>query len=383
MGLVLTEEQTLLRDSARDFIQDKSPVSAFRALRDAGNEDGYSKELWQGMAEMGWAGMLIPEEHGGLDFGFQGMGIVMEEAGRTLTASPLLASVVLGGSAIVLAGSDAQEKDILPKLATGEILLALAVDEGAHHAPERIMMSATRDGDGFVLNGEKTAVLDGHIADKVIVAARTSGTPSQPGVTPEGLTLFVVDGDAQGLTKTRRDMVDHRNSDTLTFDNVRVSADAVLGGVDEGGHLLNMVLDRGRVALAAEMLGSMSQVFQLTLDYLKERRQFGQLIGSFQSLQHRAAHMFSEIELSKSAVLAALTAIEEDKANASQLASLAKAVVNEAYHLISKEGVQMHGGIGMTDEHDIGFYLKRARVTEHALGSTKYHRARYADLSGY
>lgn len=379
MGMVLTEEQTLLRDSARDFIQGTAPITEFRKLRDEGNTDRLSRDLWAQMVEMGWAGILIPEEYGGLDFGFQGLGLIMEEAGKTLTASPLLSTIVLGGSAVLLGGTANQKTEILPKIAAGELLTALAVDEGPHHRPENIALSAKASGDKFVLTGTKKFVADGHVADLLIVAARTSGASGSL----DGLTLFLVDPKSAGVSIDPLHMVDHRSAAHITLNDVEVNADNVLGGVDAGGNLLTQVLDRGRIALAAEMLGSMSQVFDITLEYLKERKQFGQLIGSFQSLQHRAAQMFSEIELSKSVVLEALTAVDESADNVAELASLAKAYVNDTFNLVSREGVQMHGGIGMTDEHNVGLFIKRARVVEQSLGSAQYHRDRYATLCGY
>ncbi len=379
MAMVLNEEQQLLKDSARDFIADNAPVTALRKLRDEKEPDGFSRDLWRSMVEMGWAGVAISEEYGGLDFGFQGLGLIMEEAGRTLTASPLLSTVVLGASAIDLGGSDLQKNEILPAVAAGDMLLALAVEEGSHHAPYDIALSATSDGDGYCLTGEKKFVIDGHVADKIVVAARTNGESGDR----DGITLFLVDADVEGLARTRLSMVDNRNLAHLSFDNVKVDAASIVGEGDKGADTLDRVLDRGRIALAAEMYGSMCAVFEMTLDYLKERRQFGQLIGSFQSLQHRAAQMFSQIELTKSALLEALTAEEAGDPSVPVLASLVKATANETLHLVTSEGIQMHGGIGMTDEHDVGLYLKRARVTEQTFGSTAFHRNRYAALCGY
>ncbi len=379
MSMILSEEQVLLQDSAREFIKDQSPVSLLRQLRDEKDDFGYSKELWSYMTEMGWAGINIPEKYDGLDFGFKGLGIIMEEAGRTLTASPLLSTVVLGANSIVLGGSDEQKSTILPKVASGDCILALAVDEGPHHDPENISVEAKKTDTGYLLNGTKQFVIDGHIADYFIVAARIS---DQAG-SLTGLSLLLVDKETSGIHIDRLSMVDGRNSANVTFDNVSLGASALLGEEKNGGDLLYKVLDLGRIALAAEMLGTMQQAFDTILAYLKERKQFGKLIGSFQALQHRAAIMFSDIELCKSVVMAALTAVETNSDDLAQLASLAKATVNDAYHQISNEAIQMHGGIGMTDEFDIGFYLKRARIAEVTLGSSSYHRRRYANLNGY
>ncbi len=379
MGFVLTEEQTLLRDSAREFLAEKAPVLAFRKLRDEKDETGFSRALWTEMVKMGWAGITIPETYGGLDFGFQGLTLVLEEAGKTLTASPLVSTVLLGAQAVTLGGSEEQKQEILPKVAAGELLLALAVDEGPHFDPTKVALEATAQGDGFELSGSKTFVLDGHVADTLIVVARTSGSVGES----KGLSLFLVDANAEGVSRERLEMLDSRNAAVVRLDSVKVSKDAVLGSIDGGFDVLEQVLDRAAIGLAAEMFGSISTVFGTTLEYLKERKQFGQLIGSFQSLQHRAAHMYAEIEMAKSVVVEAASAVDEGSNDVALLASLAKARINDTFNLVSREGVQMHGGIGMTDEHDVGLFLKRARVAEHTFGSSDYHRDRYAQLNGY
>jgi len=379
MAMILNEEQNMLRDSARDFVRDRGPVSALRKLRDEENPKGYDTDLWREMAELGWAGVIIPEEFGGADFGFQGLGVVMEETGRTLMASPLMSTIVLGSSALLLGGTDSQKTAFLPAVAKGECLMALAVDEGTHHAPYTVNTTATADGDGWVLDGEKNLVLDGHVANQIVVSVRTSGS----GEDRNGISLFLVAADQDGVNVQSTAMVDSRNAATITLKDVRVGADQLLGIVDQGADLLDAVLDRGRIALAAEMLGAAQQVFEFTLEYLKERHQFGQPIGTFQALQHRAVKMFGEIEICKSVVMEALSAVDEGREDVPALASFAKAKVGEAMHLISSEGVQMHGGIGMTDEHDSGLYLKRARVAEHTFGSSAWHRDRFATLSGY
>ena len=379
MAMILTEEQQLLRDSARDFIDAKSPVNALRALRDSDDPKGYSPDLWKEMVDLGWAGVLIPEEFGGLGFGMQGLGLILEETGKTLTASPLVSTVLTCGSALILGGSDAQKSEFLPKIAAGDVLMSLALEEKAHHAPSAIATKAEKAGDGYTISGKKTFVLDGHIADHLIVVARTSGG----GNDENGLTLFIVPANADGVSISRTTMVDSRNAANVELNNVSVGVDAVLGSVDAGLGLLEQVLDRARIGLAAEMLGSAQQVFDVTLAYLKERKQFGVVIGQFQALQHRAAKMFTELELCRSIVLEALTAVDENANNVPLLACLAKGKVSEAFHLIAREGVQMHGGIGMTDEYDIGLYLKRSAVAEQTFGGPRFHSDRYAVLEGY
>jgi alkylation response protein AidB-like acyl-CoA dehydrogenase len=379
MALTLDAETALVRDTALDFFGKRSPVAALRKLRDDHDALGFSLPLWRQMGELGWAGFLVPEQYGGSAFGCLGLGQVMEAAGRSLAASPLLSTALIGASVLDLAGSERQKAAELPALARGARLIALALEESPHHAPYRIATAAARNGSGFRLDGEKRFVLDGHIADRLIVAARTSGAAGEQ----RGITLFLVPGDAKGVQRTRTLMIDSRNAATIRFDGVEIGADAVLGAIDDGAAVLEPVLDRARAGLAAEMLGSAAEAFERTVQYLKERQQFGVPIGSFQALKHRAALMFCEIELARSAVTAALAALDAKANDASQLASLAKAKAGDAFFLTSNEGVQMHGGIGMTDEHEIGFFLKRARVAEATFGDSAFHRDRYAVLMGY
>ena len=376
---VLNEEQSMLRDAAKSWTQEKSPVTAFRKMRDSGVEIGYDAKAWNEMAEMGWAGVIIPEEYGGSAFGYLSIGLILEEMGRNLTASPLIASGVGAASALVLGGSDAQKSEWLPKIADGSVVGALAVDEGAHHAPEKVALEATKSGAGYSLSGSKSFVIEGLAANLLVVSARTSGKPGDK----DGITLFLVPADAKGVGRKRLALADSRGAANITFDKVEVGADAVLGAVDKGWDVLDKTLDRVRAALAAEMLGAANQAFETTLDYLKVRVQFGQVIGSFQALQHRAAKMFTDLELARSAVEAALQAIDADSPDVPELVSLSKAKMGDVFHLVSNEMVQMHGGIGMTDAHDAGFYLKRARAAEAAFGSQSYHRDRYARINGY
>jgi len=328
---------------------------------------------------MGWAGILIPEEFGGTGLGYLTLGLVLEETGRTLTASPLISTALTATTALLLGGNDVQKKKYLPQIAEGKLIATLAVDEGPHHAPEKIALKAEKSGSGYKLNGKKNFVLDGGVADLVIVAARTSAKPGDK----NGITLFLVDGKANGLQREKLKTVDSRGVANLTFGNVEVGADSILGSADQGDGLLESILDRARVGLAAEMLGHAMQSFDVTLDYLKTRVQFGQVIGTFQALQHRAAKMFTDLELARSCVEGALQAIDRDANDVAQLASLAKAKVGDLVHLVSNEMVQMHGGIGMTDAHDAGLYLKRARAQEATFGGSSFHRDRYATLLGY
>ncbi len=381
MPMILSEEQNMLKDSAKTFCADNTPISQLRQLRDENSADGFDRAIWKAMVELGWAGIPFPESYGGLDFGYKGLGVVTEETGRTLTASPLYATVWLGGTLINLAGNDEQKSALLPKIASGELLLALALEESHRHAPFAVQTQATAKGDGFELSGAKTFVLDGHIADTLIVVARTAGSAGDR----DGISLFLLDGDAAGLTRTRTHMTDSRNAANLELNGVSVPGSALLGQLGQGADVLEQALDIARIGLSAEMLGSLQECFERTVEYLKEREQFGVPIGSFQALKHRAANMFCEVELSKSCVLEALTALDEgrDAAEIAKLASLTKAKVGETFDLVSREGIQMHGGIGMTDEFEIGFFIKRAAVAEQTLGDVNFHRNRYGELEGY
>ncbi|MFL6653699.1 MAG: acyl-CoA dehydrogenase family protein [Sulfurifustis sp.] len=377
--LVLTEEQMMLKDSAKEFLKEQGSVKELRRLRDERDATGFSPALWQSMVELGFAGTLIPETFGGSGFGHVGMGQIMEECGRNLTASPLLATAILGASALLVAGSEQQQRELLPQVAAGKLLLALAVDEAVRHAPASVSVHAEKKGEGFVVHGRKTFVADGHVADKLVVSARTSGERSDK----RGITLLLIDRTAKGVEVERTMMVDSRNSAVVTLNNVQVPAAAVLGKVDEGHAALERILDIGNAHLAAELLGIAEEAFDRTVQYLKERKQFGVYLGSFQGLQHRAAHLWSAIELVKSSVLKALQALDADSADLRTLVSVAKAKACETAELATNEAVQMHGGIGMTDEFDIGFFLKRARPAQLLFGDYRYHADRFARLSGY
>ena len=379
MALLFNEEQQYLKDTAKDFVQKNASINHFRELRDSKDETGYSKVLWKQMAELGWAGVLISEEYGGSDFGMMGMGGILEETGRCLVPSPLFATALLGASLIGLGGKADQKKDLLPKIAKGELTTAFALEEGSRHTPYRISTTAEKKGKDFVLNGKKTFVLDGHSADLIVLAARTSG-----GIEDQsGISLFLIDPNSTGLQRKRTHMVDSRNASEIHLKDVEVSETKLLGELDAGFSIIEEVLERGQIGISAEMLGNTLEAFDITLEYLKERKQFGAVIGSFQALQHRAAVMFAEIELTKSSVMGALNAVDENSNDRSRFASLAKFKAGETLHLVSSEAVQMHGGVGVTDEFDIGFFLKRSRVAEQIFGSSDYHLDRYATLSEY
>ncbi|VIO68176.1 Cyclohex-1-ene-1-carbonyl-CoA dehydrogenase [Bradyrhizobium ivorense] len=379
MALVLTEEQSMLRDSARGLISDKAPVAHLRGLRDGKDATGFSRELWTTFAEMGFSGLLVPEQFGGSGLGCVEAGIVMEEIGRTLMPSPFLATSVLAVSALARGGTVAQKAQHLPKISDGSLLAALAIDEGAKHRPLQTKLQAARSGNGFKLSGDKAFVVDGHTADLLIVAARSAGSVGDK----DGLTLFLVDPKAKGLAVERTAMVDSHNAARIVFDNVEVNADSVLGEVDQGFALLEGVLNIGRGAVASEMVGLSEEVFGRTVTYLKERKQFGKAIGEFQALQHRAAQLYIDIEITRAAVLKALQALDAGVDKAGTAVAVAKARAGTTATLAVQEGVQMHGGMGMTDQFDIGFFMKRARVCQELFGDSNFHADQLARGKGY
>ena len=373
MGLILTEDQLILRDMAKNFFDEKSPVERMRALRDSQDESGFTRELWKEMAELGWIGILFPEAVGGAEMGYGELGVVLAECGRMLAPEPFVSTVLLGGNAILLSGNEPLQKELLPDVCSGERILCLAFQEQGRFAPYSIETSATRDGDGFRIRGSKQFVLDGHVADQIITVARTAGSAGER----DGLSLFVVDADASGLTIQRTEMVDGRNAASITFDDVAVDASRVLGEIDAGADVLDAVFDRATIGLCSEMLGSFEEAFERTLEYLKTREQFGVKIGTFQGLRHRAAQMFGELEFARSVVRDAQSAIDDGRDDS------AKARCSEVAALIGGEAVQMFGGIGMTDEEEIGLFFKRLKAAEFTLGDAIYHRNRYASIRGY
>lgn len=382
MPRTLTSEQQLLRDNASQFIRENAPVGHLRGLRDRNDATGFSRELWKEMAELGWVGSFLPERFGGLGLGYTELGLVLEACGRTLAPTPFLSSVLLGAGVLLEAGDSALQRELLPPLAAGEMLLALAFEEAPRFAPHRVSTRAERVGQGYRLHGRKTYVLDGGSADALIVSARTSGAVNDRA----GISLFLVNADQRGLTLQSTRTIDSRSVAKCQLEGVEVPAARLIGALDGGADVLDPVLDRAAIALSAEMLGLCTEAYEITLEYLKTRVQFDVPIGSFQALQHRAVEMFSALELAKSVVHAALSAIDHDdrpELGVARLASAAKARASDLSRLITREAIQMHGGIGMTDEHDIGFYLKRGAAAELTLGDAAYHRDRFARLSGF
>ena len=373
MPLILTDEQTMLKEAAEGFLNEHAPIAHLRKLRDSQDADGISRDLWRAFGEMGLAGVIIPEAHGGSGLGAVEAGVVAEALGRTLTPSPFMGSSVLSAKVLIDAGSADQQAAWLPRIAGGEAILALAVDEGAKHAPSRMTTRAERSGNGFKLNGSKGFVLDGHVADALIVAAKTDG----------GTTLFLIDPTTAGIAIERTTMVDSHNAARIVLTDVEVDADAVIGAVDGGEAPLEAALNLGRACAAATLTGAGDQAFQLTLDYLKTRKQFGKLIGEFQALQHRAAHLFTEIEIARAATLAALQSLDAGRDDAPFTVAVAKAKAGRVAELAVQEGVQMHGGVGMTDEYDIGLFMKRVRVLNELLGDAGFQAEAVARSRGF
>ncbi len=379
MALVLNEEQLMLKESAAGFLAENATVTHLRALRDSNSERGFSDGVWNEMAQMGWAGIAIPEAFGGLGYGYTGLGLLLEQAGRNLSASPLQSTVLVAATLIGELGNPQQKEGLLPAIAAGQKLISLALQEASHHAPQHCALSATLDGDSYILNGTKLMVLDAVAAQTFIVIARISGTPGEE----QGISAFLVDAGTAGLTVERRSLVDSRSAGALVCENVRVPAANLMGASGSAWAGLNRALDIANIGLASELLGVSIEVFERTIAYLQERKQFGRVIGSFQGLQHRAAELFAELELARSIVLKALHAIDDDDPALPLIASAAKAKLCEVAQRATNEAIQMHGGIGMTDEYEIGFFIKRARVIQHTFGDYNYHLDRFARFSGF
>ncbi|HEY0014450.1 MAG TPA: acyl-CoA dehydrogenase [Allosphingosinicella sp.] len=371
MPLYLTDDQAMLRDTARGFMAEEGAIpKQLRHWRDKGCPDGFGHGLWKQFAELGFTGILIGEEDGGLGLGHVEAGIVLEEIGRNLTPSPFLVTAV--AVVEVLKGSGQRER-WYPGILSGDTVAALAVDEGPKHRPEATAMKAERSGNGFRLSGRKQFVVQGASADLIVVAARAE----------EGLTLFAVEKGARGLDVNGVRLADASIGARMTFDGVEVDADAVIGEVGQGEGVLARALGAARAGAASEMVGVASGAMEMTVAYLKQRKQFGKLIGEFQALQFRAAHLYSEIEIARAAALKAQQLLDEESEEAEAMVSVAKAKAGRVATLAVQEGVQMHGGMGMTDEYDIGLYMKRDRVLNELFGDPAYHADRLARMKGY
>ena len=374
MTLIINEEQKMLKESTKEFLDSKSPLSSMRNLRD-NNFQTYNKDLWVEMVEMGWTSLTIPEKYNGLNFGYVGLGQVLEEMGRKLTVSPIISTVLMSSTLINLSKNEILKNKLFQEIMNGSKLLTLAHEEGKHHDSNSLDTLISIEEDFFVLNGKKNFVIDGSISDYLIVSAKDESGSN---------TLIVlVNADTNGIKFNHKVHMDSRTYSDITFNNVKIEKDNFLSSNGDGFSILDKTFDIARIGLASEMLGSVQEAFEITMAYLKEREQFGVKIGSFQALQHRSALMFGEIELCKSIVLKALQSIDSNDSNLSKNASLAKAKLGLVFKLVSNEAVQMHGGIGVTDDADIGFFLKRARVIQRILGDSNYHLDRLAKINNY
>jgi alkylation response protein AidB-like acyl-CoA dehydrogenase len=375
--MTLTEDQTMLQDSVAPFMAAEGAIKTqLRHWRDTGCKDGFGHALWKQFAELGLTGILIPEAQGGAGLGMVEAGVVLEEVGRNLTPSPFLTTAV---AAVRALDGSAQAERWFPGIVAGETVAALAIDEGKHHDPARTAMVAKRSGNGFSLSGTKQFVVHGASADVILVAARTTGSAGEQ----DGLTLFAVERGAKGLEIDNVAMVDSSKAARLTFDEVSVDADAVVGEIDGGWAPLSRALSAGRTGAAAELVGVASGAAAMTLDYLRQRQQFGKYIGEYQALQHRAAHLYGEIEIARAAAMKAAQLLDVGHERAALMVSVAKAKAARVSALSVQEGVQMHGGIGMTDEHDIGLFMKRDAVLGNLFGSATWHAGEVARLSEY
>ena len=374
MSLVINEEQNMLKSSAKELLDLKSPISLMRELRDD-NYNQFDPDLWKEMVEMGWTALTVPEEYNGLNFGYVGLGQVIEEMGKKLTVSPMISTVLVSTTIVGLSKNEVLKSKLFDEIMSGKKLCTLAHEESSHHNPSIDLSIISNNNEKFILNGKKRFVIDGTISDYLIVSANSESNGS--------LELVIIDSKSKGITFNNKVHMDSKIYSDISFNNVEFSKDNFLSTENDGKKILKKALDIACVGLAAEMLGNIQQAFDMTIQFLKEREQFGVKIGSFQALQHRSAIMFGEIELCKSIVLKALQAIDSGDENLPELASLAKSKLGLTSKLVTNEAVQMHGGIGVTDDADIGFFLKRVRVSQRIFGDSNYHLDRVAKFNSY
>lgn len=383
MTFILTEEERLLRNTAMSFITQECPLSSFRSVRYQNSFTGFSPKIWGEMVALGWAGIPFPDEFGGLDMGLAPLAQIMEQCGRQLVPTPIISTVILSGQLLLSHGSDSLKKQYLPRIISGSSIFSLAFQEDkSRHNPLYTETRVEKLNNAYILNGCKTLVLDAPACDAFIISARHENGPDSR----EGISLFFVPKDHPGLECQPQTLMDGRMAGRLLLNNVTLDTSQLLGEEGKAAPLLERVIDLATAALCSEMLGGMQAAFELAMEYLKQREQFGVKIGSFQALQHRASRLYIDIQLADSAVRAANYALDNNQSDAleiQKLVSLAKALCSDSYLQITCDALQIFGGIGMTDEHDIGLYLKRARVSEQLFGDAAWHRSRWASLSGY
>ena len=375
MDFGFSEEQEMLRQSARSLLERECPSAHVRQMMD--DERGYSPELWRKMAGLGWLGLVLPEEHGGAGLNYVDLVVVAEEMGRVLLPSPFIWTLMFA-EAINRAGSEEQKGRFLPAIARGELIATPAhLEAKGSWKRDGIAMAARKSGAGFVLEGDKLFVNDAHVADFFLVAARTGGKRGG------GVTLFAIDAKRPGITVTPLKTMDQtRKLGAVAMRGVKASAADVVGEVNNGWPVLEAAIDRAKVALAAEMMGGAQKVLETTVEYTKVREQFGRPIGSFQAVQHKCANMMVDVEGAKSAVYYAAWAVSNDAADARTAAAVAKAAASDAYRRTAADGIQVHGGIGFTWEHDMHLYFKRAKSSEFTFGDANFNREIVAQLIG-
>jgi alkylation response protein AidB-like acyl-CoA dehydrogenase len=371
MDFGFSDEQDMLRQTARAFLEEHCPTTFVRQMME--DEKGYSPNLWREMAELGWLGLAFPEAYGGQGLGFVDLTVILEEMGAALLPSPFLSTVLLAGQTILVGGSEAHKKTYLPQIADGSLIATLAMTEpsGRFDAEGITAVKATPEGDGFKISGTKLFVPDAHVAELLIVAARTKDAGNKS----FGVSLFLVESNSPGISTTLLKTMDQtRKQCEVVFDNVQVGRDRLIGMVDMGWPILQKVLNLATVSLCAEMVGGAQRVLDLSVAYAKERVQFGRPIGSFQAIKHKCAEMLLQVESATSAAYYAAWAVDEDVPEAPLAVSMAKAYCSDAYRQTSGEGIQVHGGIGFTWEHDMHLYFKRAKYAEFTFGDATYHR---------
>ena len=376
MDLGFSEEQEMLRKTARDFLQTECPTTLVKEMAD--DEKGYTPELWAKMAELGWMGLALPEEYDGMGMSFLDLSVLLEEIGRACLPGPFFSTVVLGGFTIIEAGNEEQKKDLLPKIATGEVILAMALTEpSASYDPASVTVKAVSDKDDYVISGTKLFVENAHIADYMVCVTRTKDGSSAE----DGITLFLVDGKSPGISTTVLKTIAGDKQCEVIFDNVRVPKKNMLGDLDKGWPVVAKMLEMAAVAKCAEMVGGAQAALDMSVAYAKERIQFGRPIGSFQAIQHHCANMVTDVDGSRFITYQAAWKVSEGLP-ATMEVSMAKAWVSEAYRRVSQLGHQIHGGIGFCMDHDMPLYFKEAKAADSTFGNADWHREIVAQQLG-
>ena len=376
MDLNLTEEQEMLKTMARDFLADKCPKSLVKEMYE--DEKGYSPELWKEMVDLGWPGLVFPEEYGGSGMSFLDLSVLLEEIGRACLPGPFLSTVVLGGLPILQAGSDEQKQEYLPKITGGEAIFTLALTEpSAQYTADSIEVNATAEGDNYVINGTKLFVPDANIADYMLCAARTD----EKAEAENGITVFIVDAKSPGISYTVLKTISGDKLCEVVFDNVKVSKENILGEVNQGWKVVSKIIQQAAIAKCCTMIGAMQQTLEMTIDYAKDRKQYDHPIGSLQVIQHYCANMATDIDGSKFSTYQAAWMLSEELPCAKEVA-IAKAYISEAFRRVSTLAHQIHGAIGCTMDHDLQFYTKWGKAADLSFGDADFYREIVAQEMG-